>query len=844
MKIAPGLFLLFFLTVCFSNGQAVETAKNVISWDTLQLENIADNGNIHKYNKGYTEVEKHVYLCDNGTDPKEGQRGVCLSSTLNQKKPIPILATLTSKAEEVGGSKNNDYALYIDVVYDDGSCLWGQCSPFTTGTHDWELKKVLLVPSKPIRSLSMYGLFRNHTGKAWFKDFTLKSLTPNDNLIQFDAVPVLLPKKQVVPFDGKSVQLRDVAKNTDFVYLGSPESGKLASEAEALGITVRTNETKDKYGTTINIELISSSQEDRALTFVYSINLATAENMKWYNNPRQAVQVEKNHEYINVSTFPVGGSGRLSKYPFGVVEFEKDGHKSGAALGIAPDAPCLYRVGYNSSSNELYLNVDLALTKEVPKAILKIVQFDSKFTTLSDNLFRGALEYYYRWFPESFKVRANEQGVWMPFYAISKVPGWEDFGFKFKEGSDEIGWDDAHNIITFRYTEPMTWWMAMPKEMPRTYEAALARAKELAAKGDRMAQGLLTSGHQDEQGNYGAILLDTPWCNGAVWSLCDLPGLSNLARQKKLLYSDQYPITSFDLKWNDSLADKLYSSKEKGQGCDGEYIDSSEGYVTSLVNYRREHFAGAQCPLVFNQENFMPGIFRGLIAFEYAQKMAKDIHARGKLMMANSTPGQFFWLVPLLDVAGTETNWNYGKRWTPMSDSDLLYRRAICGGKPYCFLMNSNFEDFTKECSEKFMKRSLAYGHFSGYFSADASTGHYFSRPELYDRDRPLFKKYIPLCKQAAEAGWQPITLADSADEKVYVERFGQKNTSNLMFTVFNDSFEEKTAEITFHQGITGFESGNKVIDLVSGRKYTIGVNNVVKFLLGSEEVVLLTPEK
>ena len=38
------------------------------------------------------------------------------------------------------------------------------------------------------------------------------------------------------------------------------------------------------------------------------------------------------------------------------------------------------------------------------------------------------------------------------------------------------------------------------------------------------------------------------------------------------------------------------------------------------------------------------------------------------------------------------------------------------------------------------MKRSLAYGMFPGYFSADASTGHYFKRPELYNRDRPLFK--------------------------------------------------------------------------------------------------------
>ena len=48
----------------------------------------------------------------------------------------------------------------------------------------------------------------------------------------------------------------------------------------------------------------------------------------------------------------------------------------------------------------------------------------------------------------------------MPFAKISEVKGWEDFGFRFKEGDNETAWDDAHGILTFRYTEPMTWWIA------------------------------------------------------------------------------------------------------------------------------------------------------------------------------------------------------------------------------------------------------------------------------------------------------------------------------------------------------------------------------------------------
>ncbi len=163
--------------------------------------------------------------------------------------------------------------------------------------------------------------------------------------------------------------------------------------------------------------------------------------------------------------------------------------------------------------------------------------------------------------------------------------------------------------------------------------------------------------------------------------------------------------------------------------------------------------------------------------------------------MANSTPNRLCWLAPLLDVMGTETNWKTGRTWQPMSDSDLLYRRSLCKGKPYCFLMNTAFENFSHEFVEKYMKRSLTYGMFPGFFSHNASQGHYFTRPELYERDRDLFKKYIPVCKLLAEAGWEPVTLAHSSKNHVYVERFGDR-----FLTIFNDSDEITTAKISLER--------------------------------------------
>jgi hypothetical protein len=269
-------------------------------------------------------------------------------------------------------------------------------------------------------------------------------------------------------------------------------------------------------------------------------------------------------------------------------------------------------------------------------------------------------------------------------------------------------------------------------------------------------------------------------------------------------------VTDFQLKWNADLKQKLYGPSARGK-LDGEYIDSSEGYVTAELDFRRDHFAAAATPLTFSSGDYRPAIFRGLVAFEYVRAIADDVHGMGKLMMANSTPIRLAWLAPLLEVMGTETDWNHGGRWSPMSDADLLYRRAMCKGKPYCFLMNTRFEEFSYELVEKYMRRSLAYGMFPGFFSHNASEGHYFTRPELYNRDRPLFKKYVPLCKLVAEAGWEPLTLARSSDPRVHVEQFGGR-----YLTVFNDSREDRSVILEIEPALRRPAPSR---DLVGGRE-------------------------
>ena len=72
----------------------------------------------------------------------------------------------------------------------------------------------------------------------------------------------------------------------------------------------------------------------------------------------------------------------------------------------------------------------------------------------------------------------------MAFADISKVAGFEDFGFAYDElGGKFSKFDDEHGIASFTYIEPMTYWLAMTQKYPRTYEGAMQALADNEASG-------------------------------------------------------------------------------------------------------------------------------------------------------------------------------------------------------------------------------------------------------------------------------------------------------------------------------------------------------------------------
>ena len=722
------------------------------------------------YERGFTRDGDEIVV-DNGDDAAR-RAGAVWSLALNQTEARPFTVRTEARCERgPGGTRTRAFSLYVDLVYMDGDHLWGQTADFAPDPQrGWRAGTVTVIPAKPVRSASVYCLYRGLPGRVRFRAPAVR-IREQADLALFDAQPVALGD---LPRHEAGFLVRDVQRADDG-YAPIPVGG------EAKGVRLSVVETPAADGATYRVTVEDRTGRDRALTLVYAWPLP-AGDLVFEEDPRTAVPLADNAPQRSDAQAMGCGAGGLNRWPFGAVSVGGRGF----ALGIDTAHPAYFRTAVHPRTRLLFIAFDLGLAPEKRTAAFAFRRFT--FT----GGFRGALAAYAAREPDAFKTRVPEQGIWMPFRAIKSVENWQDFGFKFKEGNDETAWDDAHGIFTFRYTEPTTWWLSMDKAHGTnrfTMADCLAKVESLAAKGDPLARAWRGSVMRDEDGARVGRVMDTPWCRGAIWLLSPLPDIAGICEYK--------------VKNTEADFAKFYA-KPFPVGQDGEYIDSAEGYLTPTLDFNRAVFAASDTPLVFSSdEDHRPALFKGLSMYEYVRRTAARVWPRGRFVMANGVPGRWPWLPAYVDVGGTETQWiDEEGRWRPESHRSLLYKRALSMGKPYCYLQNVDFEKFAYADMENFMRHCVAYGLFPGCFSHNASEGHYFTRSEVYNRDRPLFKKYVPLCKMLSEAGWRPVnTLVASTDSRVFVEQFGARYV-----TVFNSARATVKVRLTAKAGARASE--------------------------------------
>jgi hypothetical protein len=784
----------------------------------------------------------------------EGEFGASQTLTLNRTNIAPFIIRGWSKAENVSGSPDNGYSLYVDITYADGTPLWGQTADFNCGTHDWEERQFVLLPDKPVKSLTSHCLFRGHTGKAWFDDASVEEIPTPAGAVLFQGAPLQgvseakpdfkAPLRKLSTRDGLSLTMRDntiTSLQVGGKELGAPSpSGFLVRDFAAdsdvyaftsgackeLGLSLEANFHPGQDHIAIEGRMTDTMGRDRAVTLLFSLPL-DATGWQWGDDARRSRLIGGSAEFASTTSLRCGANGKMSLYPLAAVWNEH----AGLALALDMDHPAQYRLVYHAGTRQFFIAYDFGLTKDTVRfpssAGFRFVlyRFDPRWG------FRAALQKYYDLFPQQFVKRVAREGGWMPFTDIAKVPGFEDFGFGFQEGASNVAFDDQHGIASFIYVEPMSHWLAMPRDVPRTYDDALSVLnKDLAgARGKQaaeMAAATLTSGIENAEGRLFLHLEKAPWCDGGVFSLSPDPDIATTPEHpfNKAMVMQQAIAAAFkrnEPKQAPPVSQPSTLNPQLTAGLDGVYLDSLE-MAAGEMNYRREHFRTASVPLVFDREG-RPCQLMIFNTWKFECDIAAQMHARGKLLFANAVLWQFSFPAPQLDVLGTEVNWLQRGAYQPDSDAVMNFRRALCRQKPYCLLMNTDFARFTPELVESYFQRCLFYGVWPGFFDEEAASKdpYWASAKKWYERDRPLFKQYIPLLRRLTTAGWQPLTHASCDNAKILVERFGPEANGTVFLTLLNDTADTQSGTVTADLKALGLNQRVSAQALVSGSAAT-----------------------
>ncbi len=947
---------------------ASTVAKRVIRADANARE-LARNGSFTAGDEGWQPWELGYELVDEGrtgrgarcasTDEHE-QRGAAQTVELNQIRPLPVVAGGWSRAEGVDGSPTSGYSLYVDIDYADGTHLWGQTANFSVGTHDWEYREVSLVPSKPIARLTFYGLFRGHRGVVWFDDFSLKQLDLPAGAVSFDGVAIerpaelLAPPAEEIDWLTYRLQLRDVAAGSDFLvphYVRDqePEPDLLHGTCAELGLELRQTLTMEAGLVRLEGTVRDTTGADRAITITWPIAV-DLRGGQWGDDPRTTRPIAEG-EYLNPVETGLGATGSMSRYPCAAAWSAT----RGLAIGYRLDRPQHVRLGYNADTAELFASLDLGLSQDSrtpgeASFSLLLYRFEPEWG------FRAALQRYYDLHSELFVKRVTREGIWMPFTDISTVQNHASFGFQFHEGDNNVPFDEAQGIDSFVYIEPMSYWMSMPPETPRTAAAALAQLTAEAADDGharrRNARAALSSGFHTAAGELVGHLVDAPWSDGALWianpdpklprgdagwtqadqnqsivdaafaradrpvlsgwaaweagfvaepaaglvgsgairctrtteagagarqsvvldqteprpivasAWCRAEGVTGEADNDFSLYLDlshvdgtplygqvapfdpaardwqrvevrvepTKPVRSVSLHlllrgghrgtvWFDQvelreeggenlLANPGFETRFEGVApqLDGVYIDSFEMAATT-PNHRREHWRVMDLPLLYTTAGKQVCAYGFQHTWEFCRAMADDLHGRDRLFFANAVLGRFAAAAPLFDVLGIETDWAPGGEYQPNSDADMLFRRAMCRQKPYCLLLNTDYSRFRPEWVTRYFERCLFYAVFPSFFSHNAADDPYWHNATLYQRDRPLFERVIPVIRELAAAGWEPLTLARGDRDEVWLERYGDPARGAVYLTVFNAAGGDRTTTIELDAELGARES-------------------------------------
>jgi hypothetical protein len=469
----------------------------------------------------------------------------------------------------------------------------------------------------------------------------------------------------------------------------------------------------------------------------------------------------------------------------------------GLCLAVPLDRPSIFRTSYNGPQKRLEMVYDFALSPDTRRPNAVSFAFDLYACDPAWGM-RSALERYYRIYPEFFKVYAREQGQWMAFARLSEIDNANEFLFGLQEGASEPEYDDKLGVLSASYFTHAGMFANIPgydpeKDPMPSYEAQVA-AVETQFKRTTNLSGL-----------YEKVGLHTP--EGKL-DVRKSSVYGHLLAQITL--DPELPYGEWTLKRTQTQTEHL--KRTKGGDLDGFYYDG----LSSGLDYNPEHFKTADAPCLWDPVAKKPFLNNFFASVEFARAAAELLRPKGQITMMNGALGSSFYVAPWLDILGAETGLRIPRE-------SFNYIRTIIHHKPFLTLLKGNYEkNLGRAEVELFMKRCLAYGVYPGFFDWSPSGlgpgGQYHSHPRYYERDRDLHRKYLPLCRALALAGWEPVTHARSSAPAVFVERFGPTPEGIVWWTLLNEDSQPHETTLTIDLGALGLDARSvRAVDLVTG---------------------------
>ena len=616
------------------------------------------------------------------------------------------------------------------------------------------------------------------------------------------ALLLLLSTSAFASLKGAAWRVRDVAANSDW---NNAKNLKLDAHIDEAHATCTVTDT---------------SGRDRAITLALCLPL-DAIGGSWWDDPQRSRTIDRGLVQ-NLSDKAGGVDDSASLYPLAVIA--ASGANTATCLACPPDRPRMVRFVYDADAKELRAEFDFGLSSAAERFPSRADASVIAFEVPAKNAFRHALQNYYDLYPDAFRRRVNRAGIWMPFGEIGPIHDARDFGFAFHEIAEQqaipriLDDDAAIGCGSCPYVEPPTYWQQYTGPGKGTYQQRRKQLEDEAANGSAVARATIVSGVVRDTGLRDLYLGDVPYTTQLPWGSNADPDITDPDKSRHWPGKGAFEF--------DRLAVILNNPKIAGV-----YVDSMEGWG-ELLDYDRDHWRVTKYPLTFDPTTKKVALlnFWGTLAWvkKMSDALRHDTPKKGEsppFLMGNDAFYRRWQLAPYVDVPGREYTWVDEKgNLTPVEDERYLFLRAMSGRKPYLMLMNNRYDDAS--VMEPYFQRSVFYAVYPSMFQGHAQMNEtpYFANPAWYNRDRPLFKKYIPMVRRLDEAGWWPITCASADPADIRIERYGAIETNDLAFTIHNPSQQARDVtlalprdELHLHRTISATEwFGGTIIAVLS----------------------------